>query len=299
MSEVEQTTLDRPEGGRPATAADLALERFDAAHEVYAKAMRDVPPAALGYLRPGDDYTPGGIGYHVNAVLRHYRGTAEAMVTARLRGEPAAPDSARPMAEANARAGQAVSESERDSALAETADLHAAVRRAVAGVDAQDWSRVVPVRFGPGDPYPTRLLDVLAWLTDHYGEHIGQLGSLVAEWRTLAAVQAFDRAFAAHDADAVLASMTEDCLFESTSPAPDGERLTGADRVGAFWRQFFASTPSARFRTEEAFAAGDRAVVRWTFDWDEGPENRGHVRGVDVFRVRDGRVAEKLAYVKG
>jgi hypothetical protein len=25
----------------------------------------------------------------------------------------------------------------------------------------------------------------------------------------------------------------------------------------------------------------------------------GHVRGVDVLRVRDGRVAEKLAYVKG
>ena len=25
----------------------------------------------------------------------------------------------------------------------------------------------------------------------------------------------------------------------------------------------------------------------------------GHVRGVDVFRVRDGKVAEKLSYVKG
>jgi len=25
----------------------------------------------------------------------------------------------------------------------------------------------------------------------------------------------------------------------------------------------------------------------------------GHVRGVDVFRVREGKVAEKLAYVKG
>ncbi len=69
--------------------------------------------------------------------------------------------------------------------------------------------------------------------------------------------------------------------------------------MAAYWRQFFGSTPSARFRTEEAFAAGDRAVVRWTFDWDEGAKNRGHVRGVDVFRVREGRVAEKLVYVKG
>jgi hypothetical protein len=27
--------------------------------------------------------------------------------------------------------------------------------------------------------------------------------------------------------------------------------------------------------------------------------NAGHVRGVDAFRVRDGKVAEKLSYVKG
>jgi hypothetical protein len=25
----------------------------------------------------------------------------------------------------------------------------------------------------------------------------------------------------------------------------------------------------------------------------------GHVRGVDIFRVRDGKLAEKLSYVKG
>jgi hypothetical protein len=35
-------------------------------------------------------------------------------------------------------------------------------------------------------------------------------------------------------------------------------------------------------------------VARWRYEWGDG-----HVRGVDVFRVRDGLVAEKLAYVKG
>jgi len=39
-------------------------------------------------------------------------------------------------------------------------------------------------------------------------------------------------------------------------------------------------------------------VVRWIYRWvRDGQE--GHVRGVDVFRVRDGKVAEKLSYVKG
>ena len=50
------------------------------------------------------------------------------------------------------------------------------------------------------------------------------------------------------------------------------------------------------FETEEIFATGDRALVRWVFHWDDAD---GHVRGVDVMRVRDGKVAEKLAYVKG
>ena len=44
---------------------------------------------------------------------------------------------------------------------------------------------------------------------------------------------------------------------------------------------------------------GDRAVVRWTFSWREPDGNRGHVRGVDVLRLRDGKIAEKLSYVKG
>ena len=45
-------------------------------------------------------------------------------------------------------------------------------------------------------------------------------------------------------------------------------------------------------------ATGDRCVVQWRYTWnDDGTEQ--HIRGVDVIRVRDGKVAEKFAYVKG
>jgi ketosteroid isomerase-like protein len=113
---------------------------------------------------------------------------------------------------------------------------------------------------------------------------------------TLDVIRRFNEAFNRHDVDGVMALMTADCVFENTLPAPDGERFQGADAVRAFWRKFFGSTPGARFEAEEVFAAGDRGVVRWVFSWDD---RGGHVRGVDVIRVRDGRVAEKLAYVKG
>jgi predicted SnoaL-like aldol condensation-catalyzing enzyme len=96
---------------------------------------------------------------------------------------------------------------------------------------------------------------------------------------TLAAVDRFNAAFNRRDVDAVMAAMTEDCVFE-------------------FWEEFFRRSPQARFETEEVIGAGDRCVVRWVYHWvREG--SPGHVRGVDLFRVRDGKVAEKLSYVKG
>jgi ketosteroid isomerase-like protein len=118
------------------------------------------------------------------------------------------------------------------------------------------------------------------------------------EAATLAAVVAFTEAFARRDVDAVMATTAEDCVFESTSP-PDGERHDGAAAVRSAWSAFFGATPSAAFETEESFAVGDRAVVRWVFRWSGTDAGPGHVRGVDLFRVRDGKIAEKLSYVKG
>lgn len=95
-----------------------------------------------------------------------------------------------------------------------------------------------------------------------------------------------------------MACMTSDCIFENTRPAPDGTTLVGDAAVRAYWEEFFTRSPQARFETEEMFATGDRCVVRWVYHWvREG--KAGHVRGVDVFRVRDGKVAEKCSYVKG
>jgi ketosteroid isomerase-like protein len=111
---------------------------------------------------------------------------------------------------------------------------------------------------------------------------------------TRATIDRFNEAFNRHDVDAVMALMTDDVVFENTSPQPDGERFAGQDAVRAFWENFFAGSPQAHFDAEEITAAGDRCTVRWRYSWGDG-----HIRGVDLFRVRDGKVAEKLSYVKG
>jgi len=113
----------------------------------------------------------------------------------------------------------------------------------------------------------------------------------------VAVVERFNAAFNRHDLAAVMALMSEDCVFEGTAP-PDGRRYMGSAAVRGAWAELFASSPDAWFDTEETIAAGDRVVVRWRYRWGPGGSG-GHVRGVDVFRVAGGLVAEKLAYVKG
>jgi uncharacterized protein (TIGR03086 family) len=114
-----------------------------------------------------------------------------------------------------------------------------------------------------------------------------------------AALARFSAAFGSGDVDAIMALMTDDCVFESTGPAPDGERREGAAAVRKVWEQLFGETRDALFTEEESFVTGDRAVLRWRFTWTEPDGTPGRVRGVDVIRLRDGRVAEKLSYVKG
>ena len=114
-----------------------------------------------------------------------------------------------------------------------------------------------------------------------------------------AALARFSAAFGSGDVDAIMALMTEDCVFEATGPAPDGVRREGADAVRAVWLELFAGTADAAFTEEESFVSGDRGVLRWRYDWTEDDGSPAHVRGVDVLRLRDGRVAEKLSYVKG
>ena len=80
--------------------------------------------------------------------------------------------------------------------------------------------------------------------------------------QTLATIEAFNAAFNRHDIDAIMALMTDDCVFENTNPPPDGERFAGQTAVCGCWERLFGDSPRALFEWEEVFACADRAVVR-------------------------------------
>jgi ketosteroid isomerase-like protein len=111
-------------------------------------------------------------------------------------------------------------------------------------------------------------------------------------------VTRFNAALNRHDAAAVAALLTDDTVFENTGPVPDGTRVEGKPAVAAFWEKWIAANADAVFETEDMFVAGDRCTVRWIYRKMRNGQP-WHLRGVDVFTVRDGKIAAKLSYVKG
>jgi ketosteroid isomerase-like protein len=104
----------------------------------------------------------------------------------------------------------------------------------------------------------------------------------------------FNDAFNHHDVAGMMNLMSEDCLFENTTPAPDGTVYSGKEAVTQFWQDFYRESPQAHIDIEEIFGMGNRCIMRWKYSW-----GAGHVRGVDIFKVEEGLITEKLSYVKG
>ena len=99
---------------------------------------------------------------------------------------------------------------------------------------------------------------------------------------------AFQAAWDAHDLEAALALVTDDCIFESARPGANGARVEGREALRATWAAGFAKGGEP-FVIEDRFAAGDRVVQQWRY---------GIVRGVDILHVRGDRISQKLGYVK-
>lgn len=112
-------------------------------------------------------------------------------------------------------------------------------------------------------------------------------------------VLAFNDAFNLHDVPRMMQLMSDDCVFENTAPAPDGTLYKGKEAVTRFWLDFFRESPSAHIDIEDIFGLGNHCIMRWKYTWKDAAGQKGHVRGVDIFKVEQNLISEKLSYVKG
>jgi steroid delta-isomerase-like uncharacterized protein len=112
-------------------------------------------------------------------------------------------------------------------------------------------------------------------------------------------LQAFADAWNHHDADAIMAFMTDDCVFES-SAGPDlcGTRYAGREAVRAGFEEVWAVFPDAHWGDARHFVSGDRGVSEWIFTGTRADGTRVEVHGCDLFTFRDGQIALKNSYRK-
>lgn len=112
-------------------------------------------------------------------------------------------------------------------------------------------------------------------------------------------LQSFADAFNAHELDAIMAHMTEDCVFEaSAGPDVDGEKFTGQAEVRRAFADVFASFPDAQWSNPRHFVSGDTGFSQWTFSGIRADGTKLEVTGCDLFTFRDGKIAVKNSYRK-
>ena len=105
----------------------------------------------------------------------------------------------------------------------------------------------------------------------------------------------FIAAFQQKDPSAIRDLVAPDCVMEAMQPAPDGQRVEGYEANVAFWQAMVAD-PGGTFEVEDVVICGDRATNRWRYRFGEDEDSS--VRGVTLIVVRDGKIAEALAYAK-
>jgi ketosteroid isomerase-like protein len=108
-------------------------------------------------------------------------------------------------------------------------------------------------------------------------------------------IDRFNHAFIAHDPSVLPALVAENCVMEAIEPAPDGARLVGRRACLDFWQALVNDT-TTQFAPERVSVAGEEATIMWRYRFGEG--DREYVRGVNLMRVRDGKIVEALGYSK-
>ncbi len=120
-------------------------------------------------------------------------------------------------------------------------------------------------------------------------------GNVMSARTTREVLDQYNDAFRQHEPRLLDDLIADDCVIEDTGPAPEGARREGGPACLARWSEL-AENRALEFTPEPAEILGELAVQPWLLQWGEGAEDR--VRGVNLIRVRDGRIVEARGYVK-
>ncbi|MGE0611790.1 MAG: nuclear transport factor 2 family protein [Hyphomicrobiales bacterium] len=109
----------------------------------------------------------------------------------------------------------------------------------------------------------------------------------------------FAGAWNAHDADALMSMMTDDCVFlTAMGRDPHGTEFRGRDAVRAAFQDVWRLFPDAQWLEDKHVVSGSRGFSEWTFHGTDLDGKRHVVRGIDLFTLRDGKIVVKDTFRK-
>lgn len=112
-------------------------------------------------------------------------------------------------------------------------------------------------------------------------------------------LQVFADAWNRHDVDAIMAFMTDDCVFDASAGSEVcGSHYAGTESVRKAFADVFATFPDAHWGGARHFVHGDRGVSEWTFTGTRADGARFEVHGCDLFTFRGDRIVVKNSYRK-
>lgn len=116
---------------------------------------------------------------------------------------------------------------------------------------------------------------------------------------TTATLEAFSAAWNAHDIDALMSFMSDDCIFQ-TAAGPDacGTRVEGPEAVRKAFAAAWQAVPDARWNNGVHFVSGDFGTSQWTFTGTAADGSRFETDGIDVFTFKAGKIALKNVFRK-
>jgi ketosteroid isomerase-like protein len=112
-------------------------------------------------------------------------------------------------------------------------------------------------------------------------------------------LEAFLRAFNAHDVDAIMSFFAEDCVLDMPrGPGPGGRRLVGKQQVREGIQSRFDGVPDVHYGDDSHWLCGDRGVSEWTLRGTHRTGEPIEVRGCDLFQFVDGKISRKDSFWK-
>jgi hypothetical protein len=93
--------------------------------------------------------------------------------------------------------------------------------------------------------------------------------------------------------------LTDDCIYESSKPTPDGVKYIGKEKITQYWEEIFQTTPNVKIEVEEIIGFGIRCVMRWNLINNDAIGKERNIRGVDIYKLKNGLITEIYSYEKG